>query len=103
MIVARSRFVIACLLALSVVIMGCGTTTPEARPSAVALSQVSPLPTLESEPTPTPTPAALSQVSPLPTPASELAPTLTPASTLASIQLVVLHTNDNWGETEPCG
>jgi hypothetical protein len=20
-----------------------------------------------------------------------------------SIQLVILHTNDNWGETEPCG
>ena len=22
---------------------------------------------------------------------------------LESLQLVVLHTNDNWGETEPCG
>jgi hypothetical protein len=25
------------------------------------------------------------------------------ASSLEPIELVVLHTNDNWGETEPCG
>ena len=26
-----------------------------------------------------------------------------PTATPAPLQLVVLHTNDNWGETEPCG
>ena len=33
------------------------------------------------------------------------APTDTPepAITPARLQLVILHTNDNWGETEPCG
>jgi ABC-type glycerol-3-phosphate transport system substrate-binding protein len=27
----------------------------------------------------------------------------TPKDHRESMQLVVLHTNDNWGETEPCG
>ena len=26
-----------------------------------------------------------------------------PTATPAPLQLVILHTNDNWGETEPCG
>lgn len=30
-------------------------------------------------------------------------PELTVHPTPAPIDLVVLHTNDNWGETEPCG
>jgi hypothetical protein len=28
---------------------------------------------------------------------------LAPRATPMPIRLVVLHTNDNWGETEPCG
>jgi hypothetical protein len=36
-----------------------------------------------------------------------LSPVATPAAVLAEVSppmdLVVLHTNDNWGETEPCG
>jgi hypothetical protein len=43
----------------------------------------------------------LSQVSPLT--AEALAPTPTLAPTPGPIQLTILHTNDNWGETEPCG
>ena len=27
----------------------------------------------------------------------------TPNDSRESMQLVILHTNDNWGETEPCG
>ena len=34
-----------------------------------------------------------------PMPSAELAVSRTPAP----LDLVVLHTNDNWGETEPCG
>jgi hypothetical protein len=30
-------------------------------------------------------------------------PTATPLPTPAPLRLVILHTNDNWGETEPCG
>lgn len=26
-----------------------------------------------------------------------------PTATSSPLELVVLHTNDNWGETEPCG
>ena len=29
--------------------------------------------------------------------------TFTPKDRREPMQLVVLHTNDNWGETEPCG
>jgi hypothetical protein len=29
--------------------------------------------------------------------------TAVPAAGKAPLALVVLHTNDNWGETEPCG
>jgi hypothetical protein len=27
----------------------------------------------------------------------------TPDDRRESMQLIILHTNDNWGETEPCG
>ena len=30
-------------------------------------------------------------------------PAPTPCRWLDPAQLVILHTNDNWGETEPCG
>jgi predicted small lipoprotein YifL len=85
------------LLVLSLVIAGCGTATPEPTPPAMVPSQVSPLPASGVQPTPSA--EAPSQVSPLPTPTSELAPALG----TAPFQLVLLHTNDNWGETEPCG
>jgi hypothetical protein len=74
----RSRAV--ALLVLLSLVAGCGGATPAAD------SQRSPL--------------ADAQTSPLaPT------PTLAPTATLppAPIQLTILHTNDNWGETEPCG
>ncbi len=80
---------------------GCGTATPGADIHtsplvATSLSvAVSPLATATLAPTstplPTPTPLPTSTPTPMPTPA------------LSPIQLVVLHTNDNWGETEPCG
>lgn len=78
------------LLMLLGLVAGCGGTTPEAdsQLSPLADSQTSPLAptrTLASTPTLAPTPA----------------PTATPPP--APIQLTVLHTNDNWGETEPCG
>lgn len=43
----------------------------------------------------------LSQVSPLPVATFTPSPTFTAMP--VAMQLVVLHTNDNWGETEPCG
>lgn len=42
---------------------------------------------------------ALPEASSLPTPTTEPDPQ-TPRE---AIELIVLHTNDNWGETEPCG
>jgi hypothetical protein len=63
------------LLALGMFVVSCATVTPDAG------LQSSLLPAKTSLPTRTPSPV----------------PTREP------IQLVVLHTNDNWGETEPCG
>jgi hypothetical protein len=54
-----------------------------------ALSATTPMPT--STPTQTPTP--------IPTPTFTPTPTPTPRP----IELTVLHTNDTWGYSEPCG
>jgi len=44
-------------------------------------------------------------VSPVATAASQPAsvPSAMPLPTVGQVLLVILHTNDNWGETEPCG
>lgn len=44
-------------------------------------------------------------VSPVATAASQPAsvPSAMPTPTVGPVSLVILHTNDNWGETEPCG
>ena len=90
----RSKWWIAGQLILSLIVAGCASGTPgkELPPSTVAQSVLqSPLAPPTGAPTVTPEPA--------PTPE----PTPTQAPTVAPIQLTVLHTNDNWGETEPCG
>jgi 2',3'-cyclic-nucleotide 2'-phosphodiesterase (5'-nucleotidase family) len=74
----RLRLRVVALLIVLGLVVSCGGTTPEAD------SQVSPL----------------APASPL-LPTVTMAPTATPAP--APIQLTILHTNDNWGETEPCG
>ena len=38
---------------------------------------------------------------PMPVPSST--PSVAPTPVAGPVRLVVLHTNDNWGETEPCG
>ena len=79
----RSLSIASGLLVLCLVAVGCATDTPGPG-SAVSPPQ----PVL---------PVATSTVVPTATPE----PTSTP--TAAPVQLVILHTNDNWGETEPCG
>lgn len=91
---ARGRPIIAYLLAL-LVLAGCGpmpsrplplaTVSPRSTDASTADIATSPLPTSE--------PAAGLSISPLPTAGAER----------ELLQLVVLHSNDNWGETEPCG
>jgi hypothetical protein len=71
------------LLALCVVAVGCATTTPDPGSGVSPPQPVSPLATSTAVPTATPVP--------------------TPTPTAAPVQMVILHTNDNWGETEPCG
>jgi hypothetical protein len=63
------------LLALGCIVAGCGTLTPDVGLESTQVPTETPLPTRTPAPSPTRKP----------------------------IQLVVLHTNDNWGETEPCG
>ena len=90
----RPKYWIAGLLILSLLLAGCETATPGAEPPISTLAQ-----SVLQSPLPSPTAA--------PTSTSELTltpePTPTTAPTPAPIQLTVLHTNDNWGETEPCG
>lgn len=80
------------LLALGILVLSCSTVTPDAGLSALLPSELPP-PTL----TPPPIPTSPPTLTPLPT------LTLTPVLARDPIRLVVLHTNDNWGETEPCG
>ncbi len=77
MLVGRSKFWLACLLALSLVVAGGGGATPGAGSSVTPLSQdlpSSPPTPLTATSEPTLSATALSQVSPLPTPALELMP-----------------------------
>ena len=86
---SRSIPWVAILMVLALIVVGCGSSqsTPdvlETGDSLVSpLSPISPLALETKAPTPTPVPA--------------------PSVDLDPLQLVVLHTNDNWGETEPCG
>jgi hypothetical protein len=94
------------LLVVGLVLVGCGAST-ETSPTAVTQNTASPTDGLEGESLQSP----LSQHSPLATATPFLAVSLAPAQTPVPThqpmalpgQLVVLHTNDNWGETEPCG
>lgn len=99
MVVCGKKLPLLSLLVFSLLLVGCGTATPEPRGQAPAASdaQVSPLVHVSVLPTPT--------AAPVHTPAALSAPADTPAPMPAqrASQLVVLHTNDNWGETEPCG
>ena len=86
MVGTRVYFTAIALLAFTLTLTNCASepaptvlvelgSTPEAIPSATAPVVPTETPTDTPEPTATPTP----------------------------LQLVILHTNDNWGETEPCG
>lgn len=77
------------LLALSLATVGCATDSPEATAPVSPTQIVSTVATATTTPTQTSVPT--STPVPSPTPTSE------------PLQLVILHTNDNWGETEPCG
>ena len=77
------------LLALGLLVAGCGQAAVSGKPAREGV-RLSPL----------------VADSPLPTPAPGHTPTAipwTPWPTVSPGQLVLLHTNDNWGETEPCG
>jgi len=85
----------ALLLVLGSILVGCGSPTPTAQTDLMQ----SPLVADSPLPTPTATKAPSATLVPTFTPQ----PTPTPLPTPAPGQIVVLHTNDNWGETEPCG
>jgi hypothetical protein len=76
-----SAFLTIWLLAVVLLLVSCGTPGPETELETSPLAHDSPL------------------SSPLATPTASLAST----RVRAPLELTVLHTNDNWGETEPCG
>jgi hypothetical protein len=90
----RGWSIAACLFAL-LLLAGCGFAATQPLPSAT----VSPAGATQILPSATVSPAATAE------PAAELATSPLPTAGAARepLQLVVLHSNDNWGETEPCG
>jgi hypothetical protein len=84
MVTWRNLLAVSLLILSLVVAAGCGTAA-----SQTDLHR-SPVPQRSSVP-------AVSSVLPTPTPIPS--PTLTPVP----LHLVMLHTNDNWGEIDPCG
>jgi len=86
MVARRQMLRLLLFLSLTLALVGCGSLPSPADPPAAAPDE---RPHGDAQASP------LAQVSPLPTPRS--APAREP------LDLVVLHTNDNWGETEPCG
>ena len=83
--VRMQRFRLGLLLILGVGLASCGGVVPESGAQASEPGTSVSLPTVTLTPEPTAT------------------STLTPSATPGIQDLLVLHTNDNWGETEPCG
>lgn len=99
------RRLIVLFLISGLLLAGCGVGAPESGPPASpeAGPRLSPganlqlLPEIGRQNSPLATPQGGAGLSVLPTPNS------TPAAGRSGVELVLLHTNDNWGETEPCG
>ena len=87
MVGTRLCFTAMALLAFTLTLANCATA-----PAPTALVEVG------ATPEEAPSEEALSATAPV-VPTDTPEPTATPAP----LQLVILHTNDNWGETEPCG
>lgn len=118
------RPVLGCLLVFFL-ISGCTPVAGETQPAGTATPEGVAAPLLSTTVAPvTATQTGPEQTSPLPTPshtaatAFQVEPSASPAkagvqdsplplpsvtSPRDGLELVVLHTNDNWGETEPCG
>jgi 2',3'-cyclic-nucleotide 2'-phosphodiesterase (5'-nucleotidase family) len=75
----RGLFLIGFLALIGLALSGCGEimSIPTPTPTLTPTKTPTPIPTLTYTPTPTPTPRP--------------------------IELTVLHTNDTWGYSEPCG
>jgi len=82
--------------ALGAVAGGLWAMAPRATPPVVAQSTPAPVATSTTRPTSTATAV------PSPTPLPQT-PTPTPTSPAQPFTLTLLHTNDTWGYTEPCG
>lgn len=96
----KSIILRAAMLTLAgLVVAGCGASlipTAEEQSDDHQASPLSPLSTASPL-------SPLSTASPLPMVTETPALASIPVSTAEPLELIVLHTNDNWGETEPCG
>ena len=116
--VTRVRFRVVYALALSLLLVGCGWPTQQAgwqtsplepdcpvSPSPVPITLPAPSATPLLAPTdlPAPSETLLPALTPWPVPSATPVPALFRALPPTPGQWIVLHTNDNWGETEPCG
>lgn len=97
----KCRAIVVLVWLSLLLLVGCGaedTPEPGLQRSPLATGEEGGgAPVLPTEVSPLPTPMA----SPSATPPAT--PTPPPPAAMAPLPLLVLHTNDNWGETEPCG
>ena len=95
------RLAASILLVLALLLAGCAVSAPQ--PDLQRSPPATPRGSTGLSVLPTQTVAHEASPTPLPPSPSPLAPTATASATTPPSHLVVLHTNDNWGETEPCG
>lgn len=81
MLKKRDLFLIGFFALIGLALFGCSGTmsTPASTPTSTPTKTLTPIPTSTPTSTPTPTP------------------------TPQPVELTVLHTNDTWGYSEPCG
>ena len=88
---------VAGLLILCLVTASCGWQTLPESPEKAPDLEADTSPLVQQSPLATALPESL------PPPTTEILPTEASPQGQAALPLVILHTNDNWGETEPCG
>ena len=90
---------------MALLVAGCGPAAAPPLPSAtVPAAGETEIPATATIPPATPTRSLpIATVSPAPATDAATSPLPTPGAAREALQLVVLHSNDNWGETEPCG
>ena len=94
---ARALTALGIVAAVFLLVVG-GLWAMSPKPTPTAQATATQTATATKQPTATATPTAVATPSPSPVP-----PTATPVPQGSPFTLTLLHTNDTWGYTRPCG